>query len=125
MKAPIETKVIAAASGAGLGGAAGTCLLWLLGVFFWNASAAADHATEAVAAVPQPVAALIVILVGSLGAAIGGYEAPHTDRPDLNAAPSAPAADPYAKYGGSVVPVSTTASTSEPTIPDATSTAGA
>ena len=86
MKAPIETKVIAAASGAGLGSAFGTFLLWLLGVLFWGTSAAADKATDAVAAVPEPVGALIVILVALTGSAIAGYRAPHTPRPDLHAA---------------------------------------
>jgi hypothetical protein len=87
MKAPIETKVIAAAGGAGLGGAFGTFVLWLLGVTFWHSSAAADKATEAVSSVPQPVAALIVIVVALIGSAIAGYVAPHTSRPDLHAAP--------------------------------------
>ena len=92
MKAPIEAKVIAAAWGAGLGGASSTFILWLLGFLCWGASPAADKATDAVAAVPQPVAALIFIAVASLGAGLGGYEAPHTDRPDLKAVPEAPSA---------------------------------
>jgi hypothetical protein len=93
MKAPIETKVIAAAGGAGLGGAVGTFALWLLGVLFWGSPASADKATVAVASVPEPVGALIVIVVSLVGAAFAGYRAPHTPRPDLHAAPAAPVAD--------------------------------
>ena len=89
MKAPIETKVIAAASGAGLGGAFGTFVLWFLGCLAWGAPWSADKATQAVAAVPEPVGALTVILVALVGSAIGGYEAPHTPRPDLHPAKSA------------------------------------
>jgi hypothetical protein len=88
MKAPIESKVLAATGGAGLGGAFGTFVLWLLGVTFWHSSAAADQATTAVASVPEPVGALIVIVVAGVGALISGYVAPHTSRPDLHPAPA-------------------------------------
>jgi hypothetical protein len=77
---PVETKVIAAIAGGGLGGAIGQFLLWLLGVFVWHASDAADKATEATAAVPGPVSVLLVALVAAGGAGLAGYAAPHTPR---------------------------------------------
>ena len=79
----IETKVIAAAASAGFGGALGTFLTWLLGVVLWGAPANADAAVKASAAVPTPVSALLVVILAVLGAWLGGYAAPHTDRPDL------------------------------------------
>jgi hypothetical protein len=79
----IETKVIAAAAGAGGGGAVSGFLLWLLGVTVWGVPKDADHATQAVAAVPMPVALLLAVALAVIGAALGGYRAPHTDRPDL------------------------------------------
>ena len=85
----IETKVIAAASGSGLGAAVGTFLTWLLGVTIWGAPASAEAVSKAVSAVPQPVFGLLTILVGVAGAAIGGYVAPHTTRPDLTATETA------------------------------------
>jgi hypothetical protein len=88
MKSPIETKVFAATGGAGVGGAFGTFLLWLLGVTFWHSSAAADQATKAVAAVPEPVGGLLVIVVAGVGAYVSGYLAPHTSRPDLHVTPA-------------------------------------
>jgi hypothetical protein len=79
----IETKVIAAAAGSGLGAALSTFLLWILGVTAFGASSGADQVAKALAAVPEPVGALLAILVGIGGAGIGGYVAPHTSRPDL------------------------------------------
>jgi hypothetical protein len=80
----IETKVIAAAAGSGLGAALSAFLLWIVGVFAFGASSAADQVPKALAAVPEPVGALLAILVAILGAFIGGYAAPHTSRPDLS-----------------------------------------
>ena len=90
----IETKVIAAASGSGLGAAVGTFLLWLLGVTIWGVPFDATSAPRAVAAVPEPVGALLVIVVAVVGAGLAGYAAPHSPRPDLE--PMAQAADPGA-----------------------------
>lgn len=86
----IEAKVVAAAAGSGVGAAVGTFLLWLLGVTVWGQPVAADAAAKAVSAVPGPVAGLLVIVVSVVGAALGGYRAPHTARADLGE--SAPAA---------------------------------
>ena len=82
MKA-IESKVIAAAAGSGLGAALSAFLLWVVGVTAFGASSAADQVPKALAAVPEPVGALLAILVAIVGAFIGGYAAPHTPRPDL------------------------------------------
>jgi len=79
----IETKVIAATAGSGLGAALSTFLLWVFGVFVVGASSSADQVAKALAAVPEPVGALLAILVAILGAFVGGYSAPHTHRPDL------------------------------------------
>jgi len=96
----IEAKVIAAAAGSGVGAAVGTFLLWLLGATVWGAPGDAGHAAAAAAAVPEPVGALLVIVIGATGAALAGYAAPHTPRPDLHgqpaAAPAAPVATPPA-----------------------------
>jgi hypothetical protein len=79
----IETKVIAAAAGSGLGAALSAFLLWVLGITAFGASSAADQVPKALAAVPEPVGALLAILVAIGAAGIGGYVAPHTHRPDL------------------------------------------
>ena len=79
----IETKVIAAAAGSGLGAALSAFLLWVLGVTAFGAPGNADQVAKALAAVPEPVGALLAILVAIGGAFIGGYVAPHTHRPDL------------------------------------------
>jgi len=80
----VEAKVIAATAGSGLGAALSAFLLWIVGVFAFGASSAADQVPKALAAVPEPVGALLAILVAILGAFIGGYSAPHTSRPDLS-----------------------------------------
>jgi hypothetical protein len=79
----IETKVIAATAGSGFGAALSAFLLWIVGVFAFGASSSADQVPKALAAVPEPVGALLAILVAILGAFVGGYAAPHTSRPDL------------------------------------------
>jgi len=110
--ATIEAKVIAAAAGSGLGAAVGTFLLWALGATVWGAPADAGHAATAAAAVPEPVGALLVIVVGILGAAVAGYAAPHTPRPDLSqqpvAVPAEPAASPPAPTGATAAPADPT-----------------
>lgn len=88
MSTTIETKVIAAASGAGAGAIIGSFLTWLIGVTVFGASATAQSAVLAVAAVPGPVAGLVVLVVTVAGSAAGGFLAPHTSRPDLAAVPA-------------------------------------
>lgn len=79
----IETKVIAAAAGSGLGAAISSFLLWVLGVAVFGASSSADQVTKALAAVPEPVGGLLAILITIGSGFLGGYIAPHTYRPDL------------------------------------------
>lgn len=83
----IETKVLTAASGAGLGSAVGSFLLWLLGVLVWHQSASAESAAAAIGAVPSPVSLLVLAVLAVLGSFISGYLAPHTKRPDLEPTP--------------------------------------
>jgi hypothetical protein len=78
---PVEAKVIAAAAGAGAGGILSAFVLWLL-----NTYAFADHHT------PAPVAAVVQLTVTVALAFAGGWNAPHTLRPDLGT--SAAAAKP-------------------------------
>lgn len=80
VRAPIETKVVAATAGSVAGTAVGGFILWLLGVTVWHVSSAAEHAPQAVAAVPGPVSALLLFVIGAVGTAVGGYVAPHTPR---------------------------------------------
>lgn len=81
MNAPVETKVVAAAGGAGGGAVFAQFVAWLLGVTVWHVGFDADKAGDAVAAVPAPVYAMIALVVTILGGAIGGWLAPHTPRP--------------------------------------------
>ena len=76
----IENKVIASAAGSGVGAALSGFALWLLGVLVWHASASADKATVAVAAVPEPVAGLVGIVLVVAASFVAGYQAPHTSR---------------------------------------------
>lgn len=79
MKRPVEAKVIAAGSGAVAGGGVlGTFALWAEGVLFWHVPTSAEKASAAVAAVPGPVQALTIAIVGGLASFIAGYAAPHT-----------------------------------------------
>jgi len=77
----IESKVIAATGGSGAGAVLASFVLWLLGVTVWHVGFAADKAEQAVAAVPSPVAGLILLIVSALGALGAGYAAPHTHQP--------------------------------------------
>jgi len=77
----IESKVIAATGGSGAGAVLASFVLWLLGVTVWHVGFAADKAEQAVAAVPSPVAGLILLIVSALGALGAGYAAPHTSQP--------------------------------------------
>jgi len=87
MTTVIETKVIAAAAGSGGGATLSAFLVWFLGVTVWGASADADKAQVALAAVPTPVSAIVAIVVTVVVTAAAGWLAPHTSRA---AAPVAP-----------------------------------
>lgn len=67
------SKVLAATVGGGAGATVAAFLLWLLGVLAWGAPATADAATAAVAAVPAPVAGVVLLGVSAAGAFIAGY----------------------------------------------------
>ena len=82
-KAPVETKVVAGAAGAGAGAVISQFLVWLMGCWAWGADWAASKAVDAVAAVPAPVADLVLLTVTVVGAWFAAYRAPHTHRPDL------------------------------------------
>jgi hypothetical protein len=83
--ADMETKVIAAASGAGAGVIVGEFVDWTLGVTVWHQSTAASASADAIKAVPAPVAALVGLALSVLGAALAGWKAAHTSRPDTDA----------------------------------------
>ncbi len=83
----LETKVAASAAAGGVGGALASFLLWVLGVTVWGAPSAAGSADVATAAVPAPVAGLLLTLLPAGLALLGGYLAPHTHRPDLVVTP--------------------------------------
>ncbi|MGZ4521931.1 MAG: hypothetical protein ACXVXO_00725 [Mycobacteriaceae bacterium] len=83
MKAPVESKVIAATAGGASGGVVGSFILWLLGVVVWHVPNDAAHSVQAVAAVPEPVGGFALFLLAGLCAFWAGYRAPHTPRPDL------------------------------------------
>lgn len=76
----LETKVVAGAAGAGLGGVSTSFIVWLLGVLIWHASPSALSAGSALTAVPTPVSLLIGALVAAAGSFIAAYRAPHTSR---------------------------------------------
>ena len=79
----IEAKVYAAAVGTGAGAIIAAFLTWGIGVLAFGASANAENATAAVAAVPGPVVALIGLVVTVGSSFYAGYAADHTSRPDL------------------------------------------
>lgn len=79
----IESKVYAGTLGTTAAAAVSAFTLWALGVLIWGASADSASATDAVAAVPGPVAGLVAILLPAIGSFVGGYIAKHTQRPDL------------------------------------------
>lgn len=78
---PFETKVTAAIAGAISGGVLSKFVLWTVAVLFFGASTSANAASAAVAAVPEPISTLILVVIAATGAGVGGYKAPHTDRP--------------------------------------------
>lgn len=67
------SKVVAATAGAGVGSVLANLALWALGVAAWGAGGDAQGATEAVAAVPWPVAATVLTIVPAGFAFVSGY----------------------------------------------------
>ena len=90
MTAPTENKVWAATIGSGAGLTVSAFINWCLGVGLWHASSTAQKATEAVAAVPGPVAGIIGLGLTVGGAFAAGWYAKHTPRP----APEPPTDNP-------------------------------
>ncbi len=82
MPAGVEAKVYSGTLGAGAGATISGFILWLLGIYGWHAQKGAHYATDAVAAVPGPVASIVALLVTVGGAFIGGYLGKHTPRPE-------------------------------------------
>lgn len=70
---PISPKAVASTGGAGLGAAVGTLVTWVLGVTVWDASSAAGRANDAIAAVPTPVSAVILLVIPAALAAVLGW----------------------------------------------------
>lgn len=77
----VETKVIAAAVGGGVGDGLAEFLIWLLGVLVWHQPYAGPLAEQAGLGVPGPVQHLVRALLVLAGVGLGGYTAPHTARP--------------------------------------------
>ena len=97
--APVEAKVYAATIGTGAGAVVSAFVVWLLGVLIWAAPFTAPGATEAVAAVPGPVVAIVSLVITVGSTFLGGYVAKHTPRPqpegdDLPSSSSWPGATP-------------------------------
>lgn len=71
---PVSPKAIASTAGAGVGTAVSTFVTWILGVTVWGASSSAPAAVDAVAAVPGPVAGMIMLVIPAALAAIAGWK---------------------------------------------------
>lgn len=80
VRGPIETKVYAATAGFIGSSALATFTTWLLGAYIWDAGDAATQVDDALAAVPSPVAAAVLLVLGTAGTFLAGYAAPHTKR---------------------------------------------
>jgi hypothetical protein len=93
---PTEPKVVAATSSAGLAAIVAGYVNWQIGVSVFHASASGAKVSEAVAAVPQPLSALLLAAIPAAAALIGGYLAPHAARPPepVKAADNAVVAEP-------------------------------
>lgn len=70
---PVSPKAIASTAAAGVGTAVSTLTIWVLGVTAWGASSSAAEAQQAIAAVPGPVSAVIVLVIPAALAALAGY----------------------------------------------------
>lgn len=77
---PLSPKVIAAAAGAGAGATLGTLLLWIIGAAAFGGGWSADQAMTAVASVPGPLAAGVLLAVTIAGAALPGYSVADPNR---------------------------------------------
>lgn len=71
---PVSPKVAAASAGAGGAAILSSLVLWALGVLFWGQPSAASSATDAIAAVPTPVAGFITFILGVVTAAVSGWK---------------------------------------------------
>lgn len=71
--APLSPRVPGAVAGGGVGTAVGYVVAWALGAFVFGVGDAGDKATAAIAAVPWPVLAVVLIIVPGVCAWIGGY----------------------------------------------------
>ena len=80
---PTIPEVRAAGSGAGAGGVISLAVVWLLGCWVWGASWSADKATDALAAVPFPINALIVATFAKVGGWLSGWLAHHSPAPPI------------------------------------------
>lgn len=79
-RAPVETKVYAATAGFVGSSVVATLLTWLMGAWLWDAGFGADQVDVALAAVPSPVSAALLLVLGTVGTFAAGYAAPHTPR---------------------------------------------
>jgi hypothetical protein len=70
---PTSPKVIASAAGAGAGATVSSLLLWLLGITVWHQPATAGAVDQAMAAVPSPVSAIVVLAVTVASSAVFGW----------------------------------------------------
>jgi hypothetical protein len=77
---PISPKAIASTTGSGLGAVVGGLVTWILGVVVWGESAAAANVTDAIAAVPGPVSAAIVLVIPVGLAGIFGWRVADPNR---------------------------------------------
>ncbi len=71
---PISPKAIASTTGAGIGAATSTLVLWILGVTVWGESAKAANVSDALTAVPGPIATFVVLLIPAGLAALLAYK---------------------------------------------------
>ena len=77
---PVSPKVIAAAAGAGAGATISSLLIWVLGITVWSAPATAQSVDQAIAAVPAPVSAFVVLVVTVVGSAAFGWRVTDPNR---------------------------------------------
>lgn len=79
----IASKVVAAGIGSGLGAAVAAFLTWLLGATAWGSDASAEGVQDAVAAVPAPVSALLLVVITMASTVAAGYARRETVLPTL------------------------------------------
>lgn len=70
---PVSPKIVAAAAGAGAGAVVSQLAVWLIGAALFGGGWSADQVDNAIAAVPTPVYAFVVLVVTVIGAAVPGY----------------------------------------------------